>query len=69
MGWAIMLEGRTDAAAILLLFDDPQEAEDIAFEVRRRGHRVVVRPYPGRGPDATAGQRLAASSTPPPAAG
>jgi hypothetical protein len=69
MGWAIMLEGRTDQAAILLLFDDREEAEDIAFEVRRRGHPVVVHPFAGRGPDTEAGQPLAALSTPPPAGG
>jgi hypothetical protein len=44
MSWGIALEGRTDPAAILLLFDDRREAEEIAFEVRRRGHPVVVRP-------------------------
>jgi hypothetical protein len=49
MGWAIALEGRTDQAAILLLFDDRREAEDIAWEICRRGHPVVVRPYPDRG--------------------
>jgi hypothetical protein len=49
MEWAIALDGRSDAAGILLLLEDRQEAESIAIEVRRRGHRVVVRPYLDRG--------------------
>jgi hypothetical protein len=48
MGWAIVLEGRTDPSGTLLLSDDRRELENIAFEVRRRGHPVVVRPYPDR---------------------
>lgn len=50
MGWAIVLEGRTDPAGILLLFDDREEAESIAWELRRRGHPVVVLPYEERSP-------------------
>jgi len=47
---AIVLEGRFDASAILLLSDDRREMNSIANEVRRRGHPVVVRPYPSRPP-------------------
>jgi hypothetical protein len=61
MGWAIVLDGRNDPGAILLLFDDRQVAEEIASEVRRRGHPVVVRPYPQRPDDNEA--RPASSAT------
>jgi hypothetical protein len=63
MGWAIVLEGRTDVGAILLLFDDRQAAEEIAFEVRRRGHPVVVRPYPEPPTDDKAVPGSASSAT------
>jgi hypothetical protein len=46
MTWAVALDGRSDEEGILLLLEDREEAESIAVEVRRRGHRVVVRPYP-----------------------
>ncbi len=49
MGWAITIDGRTDPAAIVVLLDEREEAESIAAEIRRRGRRVVVRPYPDRG--------------------
>jgi len=48
MEWAIALEGRTDLGGILLLLEDRAEAESIAGEMRERGHRVAVRPYPLR---------------------
>lgn len=48
--WAIALEGRSDADGVLLLSDDRWEANSIATEVRRRGQRVVVRPYNRRPP-------------------
>jgi hypothetical protein len=48
VSWAIVLEGRSDASGILLLCDDRNELESIAIELRRRGHRVVVHPYPSR---------------------
>ena len=49
MGWAITIDGRTDPAAIVVLLDEREEAESMAAEIRRRGPRVVVRPYPDRG--------------------
>jgi hypothetical protein len=45
VSWAIVLEGCSDKSGVLLLCDDRNELESIATEVRRRGHRVVVRPY------------------------
>jgi hypothetical protein len=45
MSWAIVLEGSSDSSGILFLCDDRQELESIASEVRKRSHRVVVRPY------------------------
>lgn len=47
MGWAVTMEGRADPAAIVLLVEEREEAESIASEIRSRGPRVVVRPYPG----------------------
>ncbi len=49
MGWAVTLEGRSDPQAIVLLIDDRSEAESIASEIRARGQRVVVLPYPAPG--------------------
>lgn len=46
MGWAVALEGRWDPQGIVLLIEDRAEAESIAGEIRARGPRVVVRPYP-----------------------
>ena len=48
MGWAVSMEGRLDQAAIVLLIDEREEAESIAKEIRSRGTKVVVRPYPVR---------------------
>jgi hypothetical protein len=48
--WAIVLESRSDLSGILLVSDDRLEMVTIADEVRRRGHPVVVRPYPWRSP-------------------
>lgn len=44
--WAVTLEGRADPGAIVFLIDEQEEAESIARELRGRGTRVVVRPYP-----------------------
>jgi hypothetical protein len=52
MAWAIALEDREDAGGVLLLADDRREADSIATEVRRRGHPVIVRPYPYQSPAA-----------------
>jgi hypothetical protein len=49
MGWALVMEGRTDLAAIVVLIDDRDEAEIIAREICLRGPRVVVKPYPAPG--------------------
>ncbi len=49
MSWAVTMEGRVDPAAIVLLLEERDEAESIAREIRDRGTRVVVRPYPVRG--------------------
>lgn len=49
MTWAVVMEGRTDLAAIVVLIDDRDEAEIIAGEICRRGPRVVVHPYPAQG--------------------
>jgi hypothetical protein len=45
-GWAIAIDGRTDPGGIVVVLDEREEAESIASEIRRRGPRVVVRPYP-----------------------
>jgi hypothetical protein len=50
MGWAVTVEGRVDPGAIVLLIEEREEAESIAREIRSRGTKVVVRPYPVRGP-------------------
>lgn len=50
MGWAVTMEGRMDPGGIVLLIDEREEAESIAREIRSRGPKVVVRPYPVRGP-------------------
>jgi hypothetical protein len=46
MTWAVVLEGRSEPEGILVVLSERQEAETIAFEVRKKGHQVVVRPYP-----------------------
>jgi hypothetical protein len=46
MSWAVTMEGRADPSAIVLLIEEREEAESIASEIRSRGPRVVVRPYP-----------------------
>lgn len=46
MGWAVTLEGRSDPQGIVLLVEDWAEAESLASEIRARGPRVVVMPYP-----------------------
>ncbi len=44
--WALAtLDEDGRPAAVLLLLDDPNEAEEIAFELRRLGRRVVVVPF------------------------
>ena len=43
MPYAVVLDGRDDVAAVLMLLDDRAEAEVIAVEVRAAGHRVEVR--------------------------
>ncbi len=48
MGWAVAMEGRVDPGAIVLLIEEREEAESIAREIRSRGTKVVVRPYPAR---------------------
>ncbi len=61
MGWAVTLEGRSDPQGIVLLIDDRSEAESLAREIRARGQRVVVVPYPALA--TVAGPRLSASPT------
>ncbi len=46
MSWAVAVEGRADPGAVVLLLEERDEAESIAREIRERGTRVVVRPYP-----------------------
>jgi hypothetical protein len=46
MGWALTMEGRRDPGGAMILFDDRLEAEDLARQIRARGTRVVVKPYP-----------------------
>ncbi len=41
----MVLEGRPAPESVLLVLAERQEAETIAAEVRKKGHRVVVRPY------------------------
>lgn len=48
MSWAVTLEGRSDPRGIVFLIDDLAEAESIADEIRTRGPRVVVMPYPAQ---------------------
>jgi hypothetical protein len=44
MSYAVVLSDRPqDAAGVLLMVEDKDEAEQIAIEVRRAGHRVEVR--------------------------
>jgi hypothetical protein len=43
MSWMMAPEGRSDQTGLLLLFEDRQEAESIAAEVR---HDVIVCPHP-----------------------
>jgi hypothetical protein len=43
MTYAVMLSDRPNASGVLLMVDERDEAEEIAFEVRRAGHRVEVR--------------------------
>ena len=50
MDWAITLEGRADQGGIVLMLDDREDAEGIAAEMRRKGHRVVVRARAERDP-------------------
>jgi hypothetical protein len=50
--WAVVLEGRQAPESILLVLAERQEAEAIAAEVRKKGHRVVVRPYGAESSDA-----------------
>jgi hypothetical protein len=52
--WAVVLEGRPAPEGILLVLAERQEAEAIAAEVRKKGHRVVVCPYRAESPDAGA---------------
>jgi hypothetical protein len=47
----VVLEGRSAPENILLVLPERQEAETIAAEVRKKGHRVVVRPYGPESPD------------------
>jgi hypothetical protein len=44
--WAFVLAGKADPTAILVLLDERDEAEQIAMEMRKKGHRVEVRAYP-----------------------
>lgn len=53
MEWAVIMEGRTDPAAIVVLLEERGEAELIAGEICRRGPRVVVRPYTEKATAAT----------------
>ena len=46
MAWAVSLEGRYDPQGVLVIMAERTEAETLAVEVRRKGHRVIVRPYP-----------------------
>jgi hypothetical protein len=57
ISWAIVLEGRSDAAGILLLLEDQEEAVSIAKELRHRGQPVVVRRCPIRVTESADGNR------------
>jgi hypothetical protein len=44
MSYAVVLSDRTDdMAGVLVMLDDKGEAEQIAIEMRRGGHKVEVR--------------------------
>jgi hypothetical protein len=43
MSYAVMLSDRPNISGVLVMLDDQGEAEQIAVEVRRAGHRVEVR--------------------------
>jgi hypothetical protein len=43
MPYAVVLNGREDVAAVLMLLDDRTEAEAIALDIRAAGHGVEVR--------------------------
>jgi hypothetical protein len=45
MEWAIIEEGKTGRESILVILDERRTADDIAREIRLRGHRVDVRQY------------------------
>jgi hypothetical protein len=51
--YGMVLAGRTDAAAVLMIVDDQAEAEAIAFELRQRDQRVEVVAIPRRVADGT----------------
>ncbi len=44
MGWALVMEGRTDPAAIVVVIKEREEAAIVAAEICRRGPRVVADP-------------------------
>lgn len=52
MAWAVVVEGRSDPGRILLIIDDKREAETLAHEIRRKGRRVGIEPYPSPEPPA-----------------
>jgi hypothetical protein len=46
MDWAVILEGRLSREGVLMLLEDRGTAESIAAELRLKGQRVTVYPYP-----------------------
>jgi hypothetical protein len=43
MSYAVMLSDRPNTSGVLMMLDECRDAEEIAIEVRRAGHRVEVR--------------------------
>jgi hypothetical protein len=62
MNFAVMLRSRPATPdSILMLLDERREAEEIAIELRRKGHPVEVRPV-----GHPAGMRGRTANSPPP---
>jgi hypothetical protein len=48
MSWAIARESRDGLGEVLMIVEHRHVAEELVRQMRDRGQRVVVRPYPDR---------------------